>query len=372
MQTLANRFIVENFYRGALSGTNTDKPRIGFVDLAKGVCIILVVIFHTEVIPDSAIPNLRALRMPLYFILSGLFYRDYAGLPQYLNKKFNRILLPFLFYYIASFMLIYVLKLIVGAQAEPLPFSQILNPLHQRMIVNLPLWFLPCLFFTGLYFKLFRMIAGTGRPILLFIMVVAASALGVYISQRHGFAPFHIDSALTALPYFYTGYLMGNAPLLYPNRHDRYNWLLGIVFIGIAYAGYHFFGDNHVIFFTNTIVGNPLLAFANSFFFVTGILLVCKAVAWLPIVSYIGRFSIIVLCTHMLVRLLIQYFCVAVIKWEPTPIAQLALTLTACWIAIPFMKEYFPTVNAQKDFGGWGNFRNFAALRRTIADAPEN
>lgn len=51
--------------------------RIDFIDLAKGVCIFLVVIGHCGVPID--IPGFEIVRMPLYFILSGLFFKEYGG-----------------------------------------------------------------------------------------------------------------------------------------------------------------------------------------------------------------------------------------------------------------------------------------------------
>lgn len=50
---------------------------------------------HTDVNVDF--PGLRGMRMPLYFILSGLFFKDYGGFLNLLVKKANKILIPFLF-----------------------------------------------------------------------------------------------------------------------------------------------------------------------------------------------------------------------------------------------------------------------------------
>ena len=75
------------------------KKRIEFIDLAKGVCILLVIMMHTDVNVDF--PGLRGMRMPLYFILSGLFFKDYGGFLNLLVKKANKILIPFLFFYLA-------------------------------------------------------------------------------------------------------------------------------------------------------------------------------------------------------------------------------------------------------------------------------
>ncbi len=53
------------------------KKRIDFIDTAKGVCIILIVLGHVG-IPISFV-GMSSMRTPLYFILSGLFFKDYGG-----------------------------------------------------------------------------------------------------------------------------------------------------------------------------------------------------------------------------------------------------------------------------------------------------
>ena len=67
------------------------QQRIEFIDLAKGICIILVVLLH--IVPSANIPELRFIRIPLYFILSGLFFKDYGSFRNFLKKKVNNILL---------------------------------------------------------------------------------------------------------------------------------------------------------------------------------------------------------------------------------------------------------------------------------------
>lgn len=48
------------------------KNRIEFVDLAKGVCILLVVMNHIGV--PEYIPGLYAAKVPIFFVLSGLSF----------------------------------------------------------------------------------------------------------------------------------------------------------------------------------------------------------------------------------------------------------------------------------------------------------
>ena len=104
------------------------KKRIEFIDLAKGVCILLVIMMHTDVNVDF--PGLRGMRMPLYFILSGLFFKDYGG---------------FLFFYLASYSIFYL----IGWLSPDIIKSKatgISDLFTQRQLFNGPIWFLLALF----------------------------------------------------------------------------------------------------------------------------------------------------------------------------------------------------------------------------------
>jgi fucose 4-O-acetylase-like acetyltransferase len=79
---------------------NTNK-RIDFVDLTKGICIILVVMAHIDgafaKFDESSM--ISCFRMPLYFFISGIFFKSYEGFAGFLIRKINKLLIPFTFFY---------------------------------------------------------------------------------------------------------------------------------------------------------------------------------------------------------------------------------------------------------------------------------
>ena len=81
--------------------------RIDFVDLTKGVCIILVVIAHVGGAFEQLDTNsmLSCFRMPLYFFISGVFFKSYEGLFGFILRKINKLIIPFLFFYLSAFRL---------------------------------------------------------------------------------------------------------------------------------------------------------------------------------------------------------------------------------------------------------------------------
>ena len=78
--------------------------RIDFVDLTKGVCIILVVMAHVGGAFEQLDTNsmLSCFRMPLYFFISGVFFKSYEGLFGFILRKINKLIIPFLFFYLSA------------------------------------------------------------------------------------------------------------------------------------------------------------------------------------------------------------------------------------------------------------------------------
>ena len=81
------------------------KPRIEFIDIIKGLAIILVVIGHTspsktEIIPYKSL--IYAFHMPLFFIISGMFVatsrENYSlqTLKNFAHKNFIALIVPFM------------------------------------------------------------------------------------------------------------------------------------------------------------------------------------------------------------------------------------------------------------------------------------
>ena len=71
-----------------------ENKRIAWIDLAKGFCILLVVINHVAIatqIGSSLELQAGSFKMPLYFILSGLFFKQYENFGGFLKRKTNKL-----------------------------------------------------------------------------------------------------------------------------------------------------------------------------------------------------------------------------------------------------------------------------------------
>lgn len=320
--------------------SSSEKPRIEFIDLAKGICILLVVAMHSGYTQES--PALKAMRMPLYFILSGLFFKDYGGIVPFLHKKVNKLFVPF-----CSFAMMGLMLAFIGARDFCYLIELMKIPLHRHFMVNYPIWFLLCLLYVNIMFYVINRYI-TNKYLRLGVIIVIWS-IGYLLYMEDVFVPFFFASAFSALPFFYIGYLLKSTPLLYVSKNDRAFLGIGLMCIILAVTYCCLVENPSIDFMHNEYSGNVVEIYLVSIAMVVGILLICKSVMWLPVVSYIGQFSIIVLGLHALVMEYSKLLIFHLTGHELIKLEKLALALFICWICIPLFRAIFPSFTAQSD-----------------------
>lgn len=321
-----------------------EKKRIDFIDLAKGVCITLVVLHHCHI----ETPYLIYVRMPLYFILSGLFFKTYEGFYDFTKRKINKILIPFIFYYSLSFGIYLLLSHLVpgirvNSEVERFFF---LDPLYSRLCFNNPLWFLLSLFWCNILFYLITLISKK-----IWVQTVISISFAVVYTLIKGndiTLPLYFAKSLLYFPYFFVGSLLRKTSLLYKEDGTSFlkknkDCLLGgaffILFVLLANFGW----KNDIIAFVNK--------YCISFSGVLALLLLLKRINYIPVISYYGRYSIVILCTSYLVysplRVLIPR--VLSISGQSADYIAFFVTMFAEYFIIMFCIRYLPYVTAQKD-----------------------
>ena len=126
--------------------------------------------------------------------------------------------------------------------------------------------------------------------------------------------------------------------------------LVVLLFAAVAAVTYCVLnGTPFIDFRSNVYQGNIAEIYLVAVVLVIALLLICKAVEWLPLVSYIGRYSVIVLCCHAIFidyAYLPYYFCVG---RDVTALESVVISWILCWLCIPVLKTFMPYITAQKD-----------------------
>lgn len=329
-----------------------EKKRIEFIDLAKGICIILVVFTHLVPELNDNLEFIACFRMPLYFCLSGLFYKDYGGFKNLTIRKAEKIFIPFIAWYLISYGIYYAGRALMPAD-HPATYH-ITDLFTTTDFYNVPIWFLLCLFWSNLIFSFIRIFAKNDWQ--LGIGVLGAAAIGWLLAMKGVFNFLFIGSALSSLPYFYLGYILKRSSILYPSEDTRKDFIIMIVCIagGLLFA---FIPDSppRFTYLRNTIShGNPLAIYLCAALFVIGILLLCKFIKRIPFVSWLGRYSIIVLVTHLSLGEITPKILNPLLKERLSDttidLINFTLILALMGIVIPVCIKYLPHITAQKDF----------------------
>lgn len=334
--------------------------RIEYIDLAKGICIALVVLYHIwfgfpsleiKIISQSVIYTL-----PLFFFLSGLVFRQYDCFKTFLKKKVNSLLIPFLFFYLVFTVIVPNLLAFVGlldSNINSAGCKTIWQFIYPEYFFNGPVWFLLSLFeINCLFYFLLRIVNSFCNQISSILCCAISLILG-YVGYSLGVnninLPMFLDSSLSALPFFTVGYILrSKIDVIYDKTRNNSKILLNLtVFISSILLYYtldfvNFRGNIFNVSFMHLLI--------TGFVGIISILCFCMTVTNIPLISYWGRYSIHILVTHNVLIVLLAPF---INKFFPLNLFTYILfasiiMLIYHFIIIPFSNKYLPYVTGQK------------------------
>ena len=219
--------------------------RIEYLDIAKGIGILLVVLGHNdfEVISLFVQRLIYSFHMPLFFFLSGYFLNAAVPFFDFFKKRFNALLKPFLF----TIFLIYFASVSFEKMGFNTAITRIVKSLYGsgHYLDWVQLWFLPHLFAVSLYAFLFITLVSRLRNrwltwgILLGILAIAVPFLQAFYPF-----PFSIlgkDYELWGLPFsldlvFVTGFffILGHEVRQVTSEKTFDNWLFLVLTGGVV------------------------------------------------------------------------------------------------------------------------------------------
>lgn len=170
---------------------------------------------------------------------------------------------------------------------------------------------------------------------------------GFYLGRVNINLPMFIDTSMTVLPFFAIGYIFRKySNILVKNKYDR----LGLLFVLVLACITLCLSGGSTMFIENKFDINPLVFYIRGITGTLCVLYLSKAIVKLPFVSYIGRYSIMILLTHLLVLAVVsmvvsKLICNSDLAYWTT----VCVTLISYIVIIPLMKKYLPYVTSQKD-----------------------
>ena len=226
------------------TNTEDNNKRIMFVDIAKGIAILLMIIGH--VTPKSIVRNfIFSFHMPLFIITSGYFFKDSSFTDAL--KKIAKLLIPTALSVLVVLLIKNIQKLglfnsvLSTLQSIVVGFSKSKNIIYDFNGVNV-LWFVYLLVVIRILFLLNTKFS-KNNDFLLLVIILLESYLGYLIGTAGYWLPWSFDVALVCMLFYFFGYIFKKYNLLDKLFANKYIlilifllWIIGIHYNSIELA----------------------------------------------------------------------------------------------------------------------------------------
>lgn len=291
--------------------------RISWIDIARGMCIIAIVIGHT--LKNSWLRTYAlSFDVPMFFFLSGYCYRHTNDIKKYFIKKIKTIIIPYFSFSLLSIIFFAIAGKVVNQLNDILDCSIAHNMIvmiygnskPDIMKYNSPLWFLTCFFsvlvmsyaieWTMRKFKNSNVMRGIGIIVLIFV--------GGGISRPEIALPWHLETAVSMLVWFELGILIKNYSINKTAVILSNNACISLIIL-ITGGVFCFVNRNIVgtsLQVRQDIYGNYFLYYLSAAFGIYGFCAISKMIASNRVIEYFGRNSLAILALHKFPVLLFQ------------------------------------------------------------------
>lgn len=329
-----------NNFSHTLTTKSSNTKRIDYIDLIKGVAIIGVVWSHTVHPQWYNVSYINA----LFFFLSGFFFKE-EPFPQFINKKFRTILIPFIFFYLLSYPFQIIVNLWDFHTLSNFDWKCILDVFgitgRNFLLVNVPLWFIFCLFIMQFLYWCMNKITPKRYRTVIFLIITAI--IIIWNNEIKNYPTnFMINKAVQWLPYFIIGNLFG-LKLSHFLSNYKSNYIIILTTL-IAFLGLQAIPcDVPAYFFLKAIL---FFLCIMSFFsyFNENKSKICN------IIRTLGVSTLFILCIHILIQVPIQRVLLKIFGQREvfTGYIDTTLTLLIIYLLIPIVNRYLPWAVGKK------------------------
>lgn len=311
--------------------------RITYLDSAKGICMLMIVCDHVGA--NVPIPLFHTAQTAAFFLLSGYFFSVNSAVSDFMKKSIKRILLPFVFFYVVSYVLFYTSLFVVPGFKDMTEASGIMDCFTQKQYFNGPLWFLLALLWIRIV--VYFLVKYVKYPTAQLVIALGCGGVGFALNYYHVDLPLALDTAASSVPLYYLGFYVKCKGFL--NNYSKTEsiffavvFYISCLYIPIAIA-------NSI----NRYSGNYAEYLYVAFVLSLAIVLLSKGCLYRKnIISFIGENSMWLLCSHHLiyrpVKLLVDKIPITNMIESYNSYIVLLITVAICCLSVPIVNKYIP------------------------------
>lgn len=277
------------------------------IDIAKGLGIMLVVLGHQYDFFQADIGGLFRFvclfHVPLFFFLSGIFYREQESFLICLKKRFFRLYVPYLLANIFFFLFEMSRACYLGSEYDgSLQWSNLwtscagFGPVLSMFAR--PSWFLLVLFRVFIIYKVLQILTG-GNKWMMFVTTVVAGVCGAFWVKDS----YLIGQTLVAMPFFSLGHLLNikfvETSFLFKGGKRC------VIGLALSLPLLYYISLNQTTIMALNKYGNILLMFFGALLGILAVIWVSKLVGKMSrltsSLTFVGRYTLPILIWHMFV-----------------------------------------------------------------------
>lgn len=313
--------------------------RVDYIDLIKGLTIWGVVWFHT-----AHLTWLTALLVnSTFFFLSGFFFKR-KPFKTFVYEKVKSILVPFLFFYLLSYPYRIIEYYWDNRTLVNFNWDCIFDvfkfvPYHDYLFVNVPLWFLVCLFSVQL---LYYFLSFFDKRLIAIFALLCLGLEEVFLSIPSFFM---VNVAFYYIGFFALGNLVGKSWIekLKDVRFRKVSlFISALLFVALfipidGLSGWWYDTAYHVKLFMTFFIVMTVASWFNE-------------KQYLSMIRFYGENSLIILGFHLIPLIVLMRINYAIFR-ECTPFMgfiQSVIVMAVMYVVILFCNRYIPFLVGKK------------------------
>lgn len=304
------------------------------------MAIIWIIWYHTDH------PNIGPYENAIFFFLSGIFFKR-REIKEFVVRKVNTLIIPFVFFYLLYYPFRIIVHLWDNRTLEGFRWSCIFDvfsvvPQSDYLFVNVPLWFLLCLFSIQLIYYFVDML-----PRWVIILLIAGSL--IFKDTLLGFAsPLMFNNALYWGGFYALGAITGRK---YMNVLGSWSGRLSAIGVATVIFILAWFAlEQHWSDFADNIFEHiKVLMFIYVIIAIFSIFNNKKYLDWL---RFYGNNTLLVLGMHIMVLIPLIRICYLLTRMHSPWLGLVQSIITAVILVfiIRWMNKHIPRLVAKKDF----------------------
>jgi acyltransferase len=321
-----------------------NKSRVQWVDTAKALAIIFVVMGHMGY-SEEVRTLIYGFHMPLFFMLSGMFVSTKDNFHQFLLKKMKTLLVPYLCFNVIFLLFDCVIALVSNHDVSIIkPMVGIMGGVRFGYECLGKFWFLPCLFFADLLMYGVLKLHNVCKIVTLIILFTFWGI--VYDFTFTSVLPYSIDMALISLSFLFIGKMY--FAKFKAGLSTIWIVLLLVIYLIFTYLNYSYMGGRRVDMYESEL-GNYAYFYTAAITGSLAIIALTQKVKSNKLLQFLGRNTLVIYGLHMIVGVILSYavaflFAGSFTEFQTCMVATLKTVVTLI-LMIPsclIVNRYFP------------------------------